>query len=94
MARFYNHNLDFIAYTPTLRISAGVPDVAQQKQIGPVSMRMQVQSLALLTGSGIQHYHELWYRSQTVLRSHVAVAVAVAVVLRSHVAVAVAVAVV
>ena len=38
-------------------------------------MKMQVQSLALLRGLGIQHYHELWFRLQMRLRSHVAVAV-------------------
>ena len=53
----------------------GVPVVAQQKRIWLISMRMQVQSLALLGGSGIRHCHELWCRSQTWLRSHVAVVV-------------------
>ena len=33
--------------------------MAQQKQIQPVSMRMQVQSLASLSGLGIQRCHEL-----------------------------------
>ena len=36
-------------------------------------MRMQVQSLALLSGLRIWHCHELWCRSQMQLRSHVAV---------------------
>ena len=40
-----------------------------------VSMRMWVQPLALLSGLRIQRYYELWYRSKTQLRSHVAVAV-------------------
>ena len=40
-----------------------------------VSTRIWVQSLALLSGLRIQHFHELWYRSQTRLRSCVAVAV-------------------
>ena len=40
-----------------------------------VSMRMRVQTLASLSGSGIQHCHELWCRSKTWLRSHFAVAV-------------------
>ena len=31
-------------------------------QIQLVSMRMQIQSLALLGGLRIQHYHEPWYR--------------------------------
>ena len=42
----------------------GVPIMAQQKQIGLVSMRMQVQSLALLGGLRIQHCRELWCRLQ------------------------------
>ena len=32
-------------------------------------------TLALLSGSGIQHCRERWYKSQTQLRSQVAVAV-------------------
>ena len=54
----------------------GVPTVAQGKQIRLVCMRMGVQSLASLSGLGIQCCCELWYKSQTQLRSHVAVAVA------------------
>ena len=42
-------------------------------------MRMQVRSLASLSGSGIQRCHQLWYRSQMQLRSPVFVAVAQAV---------------
>ena len=38
-------------------------------------MRMQLQSLALLSGLRIGYCCELWCRSQTCLRSHVAVAV-------------------
>ena len=53
----------------------GVPIVAQLKQTQLVSMRMQVQSLASLSGSRIWHCHELWCRSQTWLGSHIAVAV-------------------
>ena len=49
-----------------------VPVMAQWKR----AKRMQVQSLALLSGLRIQHWHELWYRSQMQLRSYVAVAVA------------------
>ena len=37
---------------------------------------MWVQSLVLLSGSGIQSYSELWCRSQTQLGSGIAVAVA------------------
>ena len=51
--------------------------MVQWKQISLVSMRMQIQSLPLLSGLRIRHCHELWFRSQTQLRSHVAVAVAV-----------------
>ena len=42
-------------------------------------MRTQIQSLASLSGLRIWHYRELWCRSQTQLRSLVAVAVAYAV---------------
>lgn len=48
--------------TPPHPHSPGIPVVAQQKQIWPVSMRMHVQSLALLGGLGIQCCHELWCR--------------------------------
>ena len=40
-----------------------------------VSMRMQVQSLASLSGLRIQHCHEQWCRWQTWLRLTIAVAV-------------------
>ena len=53
----------------------GVPIVAQWKRMQPVSMRMQVQPLALLSGLGIQCCCELWCRLQMRLRSHVAVSV-------------------
>ena len=53
----------------------GVPIVSQQKQIWLVSMRMQVGSLALLSGLGIQRCHELWHRSQMRLGSCIAVLV-------------------
>ena len=52
----------------------GVPIVAQQKQTQLVSMRMQVQSLALLGRLRIWCCCKLWYRSQTPLRSGIAVA--------------------
>ena len=51
----------------------GDPDAAQQKQIGLVSMRMQVRSLACLRGLRIWHCCELWCRLQTQLRSGIAV---------------------
>ena len=50
-----------------------VPTVVQGKWIQLVSMRMQVQSLALLSGSGILHCCELWCRLQMWLRSGIAV---------------------
>ena len=43
--------------------------MAQQKQISLASMRMQVQSLALLSGLRIQHCRELGCRLQTQLGS-------------------------
>ena len=53
----------------------GVPIVAQQKRIQLGTMRLWVRSLALPSGLRIWHCHELWCRSQTQLRSGVAVAV-------------------
>ena len=52
----------------------GVPIMAQWKQIQLGTMRLQVQSLALLTGLRIQHCHDLWCRLQMWLGSSVAVA--------------------
>ena len=49
--------------------------MAQQKWIWLVTMKLQVWSLALLSGLRIWNYYELWYRLQTWLRSCVAVAV-------------------
>ena len=46
-----------------------------REQTRLVSMRMRVPSLASLSGLRIWHCHELTCRSQTWLRSHVAVAV-------------------
>ena len=46
----------------------------QWKQIHLGTMRVQVRSLALLSGLGIWHCHELWFRSQMRLISRVAVA--------------------
>ena len=54
----------------------GVPIMAQHKQIRLEPMRLQILSQALLSGLRIWHCHELWCRSQTWLRSGVAVAVA------------------
>ena len=50
--------------------------MAQQIQVRLVFTRMQVRSLALLSGLRIWHYHELQCRSQTQLRSGIAMAVA------------------
>ena len=47
--------------------------LAQQKLIQLVSMKAPVQSLDLLSGLRIQHCRDLWCRSQTWLRSGVAV---------------------
>ena len=56
-------------------LACGVPIMAQQKQIWLASMRTQVQSLASLSGSGIQRCLKLSCRSQVRLRSCIAVAV-------------------
>ena len=53
----------------------GVPVVAQWKWIPLGTMRLQVQSLASLSGLRIQDCCELWCRSQTRFGSHMAVAV-------------------
>ena len=52
----------------------GVPVRAQGKQIRLGTMRLWVQSLALLSGLRIQHCHDLWCRLQTQLGSFIAVA--------------------
>ena len=57
-------------------ITAGVPIVAQREKIWLGTMRLLVQSLALLSGLRIWRCPELWCRSQTRLGSGVAVAVA------------------
>ena len=56
-----------------LKRSRGVPTVAQQKRIQLVSMRMRVQSLAMLSGSGIWCFCELCCRPQMQLGSRLAV---------------------
>ena len=55
--------------------------MAQWKGIQVGTIRLQVQSLALLSGLRIWRCHELWHRSQTWLTSCVAVAVAAGVAL-------------
>ena len=57
---------------PTGKVSV----VAQQKRIQLGTMRLWVRYLALFSGSRIQHCRKLWCRSQTRLRSCIAVAVA------------------
>ena len=52
----------------------GGPIVAQWKRIQLGTMRLWVPSLALLSGLRIRCCRELWYRSQTQLRSRVTVA--------------------
>ena len=53
--------------------SQGVISVAQQSQTQLVSVRLQVQSLASISGLRLQCCHKLWYRSQMWLGSHGAV---------------------
>ena len=52
----------------------GVPVVAQWKRIRLGTMRLLVQSLALLSGLRIRHCRQLWYMLQTRLGSDIAVA--------------------
>ena len=52
--------------------------MAQRKQIRLGTMRLQVQSRALLSGLRIQHCGELWCSLQTQLGSGAAVAVVLA----------------
>ena len=56
-------------------IFLGVPIAMQWKLIQLVTMRLQIQSLASLSGLRIWRCHELWYRSQRWLGSRIAVAV-------------------
>ena len=59
----------FFLYRKRLRNRAEVPVVVQQKRIWLASMRMQVQTLAFLSGLPILCCHELWCRLQMWLRS-------------------------
>ena len=54
----------------------GVPVVAQGKQIRLGTMRLQVRSLASLSGLRIRHCHELWCMSQKQFGSCIAMAMA------------------
>ena len=54
-------------------INTGAPDLTQWST-NPRTMRLQVRSLALLSGLRIQHFLELWCRLQMQLESRIAVA--------------------
>ena len=73
------HTLEVLSKIPYLLWSSyklsGVPVMAQQKRIWLVSMRTQVRSQASVSGLRIRCCRELWSKSQTRLRSGVAVAV-------------------
>ena len=60
-------------YINIYKSKLGVPIVAQQKQIRLGTMKLQVQSLASLSGLRIWYCRELWCRSRMRLRSGVAV---------------------
>ena len=62
--------------TQDVNTYTGVPMMAQCKRIWLGTMRLQVQSLASLSGLRIQCCRELWCTSQTWLGSGVAVALA------------------
>ena len=66
---------DQVVQLNTISAGGGVPMGAQQLQTQLVSMRTWVWSLSLFSGLRIWHRHELWCRSQTWLRSGIAVAV-------------------
>ena len=57
-------------------IDHGVPVMVQWKRIQLGTMRLRVRSPALLSGLRIWHCHELWCRSQMLLGSRIAVALA------------------
>jgi len=57
------------------RICSGFPTVVQWKRIQLGTVRLQVRSLASLSGLRIRYCHELWCRSQTRLGSGVAMVV-------------------
>ena len=68
--------LEFPLWHGGLRIRLhGVPIMAQWRRIQLGTMRLWVRSLASLSGLRIWGCRELWYRSQTLLRSGIAVAV-------------------
>ena len=61
-----------------------VPIMAQRKRIRLRTMRLQVRSLASLSGLSIQHCCQLWCRSQAQLGSCITVALVQAGSCRSH----------
>ena len=71
-----NFNLTGSTWTPYLKLQPGVPILAQRKWIGLASTRMQVRSLALLSGLRIWYCCEWWCRLQMWVWSGMAVAVA------------------
>ena len=66
--------LAFIFFLTKKKVDPGVPVMAQQKQIQPGTMRLQVQSLGSLSGLRIPHCRELWCSSQTPLIALIAAA--------------------
>ena len=56
-------------------VCSGVPVVVQRKRIQLRTMKLQVHSLASLSGLSFWHYCGLWYRSQARHRFCIAVAV-------------------
>ena len=60
--------------TTSTTYTAAQGNARDWKQIGLGTMRLQVQSLASLSGLRIQCCRELWCRLQTQLRSDIAVA--------------------
>ena len=72
--RLYLHISFFTASSEIT--NSGITIEAQQKGIQLGTTKLRVQSLALLSGLRVRCCHELWCRSQMLLRSGVAVAVA------------------
>ena len=71
-----NYLLNLVTCYRSIKIfNFGIPIVAQWKQIRLGTMRLQVPSLALLSGLRIQHCRDLQWRLQMWLRSGIAVAV-------------------
>ena len=69
-------NVSSIRRKMKLKKQWGVSVVVQQKQIQLGTMKLWVQSLALISGLRFWRGHELWCRSQMWLRSGVVVALA------------------